>query len=161
MARSYTTTPQKPLRTDIELFAKAYFNIELTTQQLEMIALIAAGTAMKRMRISRHSANEVALKIIRAYLQEGLHVNGRRRLPQHPLPVKEKFKGKGFTQSGKILALIKRPQGAYNFELSRVALKYSSRIAELRRDGHAIVADRQYLKNGKASNTWKYRMGGH
>lgn len=68
---------------------------------------------------------------------------------------------KGFTQEGKILALIKRPQGAYNYELSRFALKYTSVISALRKDGHNIPApERMYLKNGRPSNTYRYRIIG-
>lgn len=150
--------PPKPIECDIELFAKAYFNLELTTDQIQYIAIVAAGTRpilAKQRRIGLTTAN----KVILAYLQEGLKPGGRVRLPQHPLPPREKMKG--VTKVGKVLALIKRPGGAYNFELSRVALKYTSVISSLRKDGHDIVADRQYLKNGRASNTWKYRLGGH
>lgn len=64
------------------------------------------------------------------------------------------------TLEGRVLAMIKRSGGAYNYELSRVALKYTSVISELRKDGHDIIADRQYLKNGKASGTWRYRLAG-
>lgn len=150
--------PPQPIETDIELFAKAYFNIHLTSLQKRVIADVAAGREIvKRRQMGLNTAN----KIIRAYLSEGMRPGGRVRLPQHPLPPVDKTKLKGLTQEGKILAMIKRPGGAYNFELSRFALKYTSVISELRKDGHSIVADRQYLKNGKASNTWRYRLGGH
>lgn len=82
-------------------------------------------------------------------------------MPQIKLPPVEPMeKVKPVTQSGKILALIKRPGGALNWELSRVALQYHARIFYLRQDGHNIIAERQYLKNGRASNTFRYRMGG-
>lgn len=150
--------PIEPMLSDIELFAKAYFNIELTSLQRRVMADIAAGREIvKRRQMGLTTAN----KVIRAYLQEGLKPGGRVRLPKHPLPPVNKQQLKGLTQEGKILAMIKRPGGAYNFELSRFALKYTSVISELRKDGHSIVADRQYLKNGKASNTWRYRLGGH
>lgn len=155
-----TAPPVRPI-TDIELFAKAYFNIELTTKQLELIAMVAAGKELSQIRWHRQHGKETANKVIRAYLQESLKLGGRVRLPQHPIPVVDKKQFKGVTQEGRILAMIKRPGGAYNFELSRFALKYTSVISELRKDGHDIVADRQYLKNGKASNTWRYRLGGH
>lgn len=142
-------------KTDIEIFAKAYFNIELTTHQLRLIKDIVAG---KKIRLSRRAGYTLAERVIRAYIDEGLKPGGRVRLPQHPLPPREKMKG--FTQVGKVLAMIKRPQGAYNFELSRIALKYTSVISDLRKDGHNIVAERQYLKNGKASNTFKYHIIG-
>lgn len=147
--------------TDIQLFAKAYFNIELTSQQMQMIAMVAAGKPMKELRWGKQMGKETANKVILAYLQEGLKIGGRVRLPQHPLPPVDKKKFKGVTQEGRILALIKRPGGAMNFELSRFALKYTSVISALRQDGHDIVGDRQYLKNGKASNTWRYRLVGH
>lgn len=153
--------PARPVQTDIELFAKAYFNIELTTKQLEIIAMISTGQVKITANLSaRHYGKDVVQKVVLAYLQEGMKRGGRVRLPQHPLPPVDKTKLKGLTQEGKILAMIKRPGGAYNFELSRFALKYTSVISELRKDGHSIVADRQYLKNGKASNTWRYRLGG-
>jgi len=149
----------RPVETDIELFAKAYFNIELTSQQLQYIAMVAAGTK-NVVQMQRKYGLTTANKVILAYLQEGMKPGGRVRLPQHPLPPVDKKQLKGLTQEGKILAMIKRPGGAYNFELSRFALKYTSVISELRKDGYDIVADRQYLKNGRASNTWRYRLGG-
>lgn len=151
--------PPKPIESDIELFAKAYFNIQLTKQQLEYIAAIARGRNTRL--VAKRAGVSTAQKVLYAYLQEGLKPGGRVRLPKHPLPPVDKKQLKGLTQEGKILAMIKRPGGAYNFELSRFALKYTSVISELRKDGHDIVADRQYLKNGRASNTWRYRLGGH
>lgn len=146
---------------DIELFALAYFNIRLTSKQLEIIDFIAKGKVKPTVNLSaRHYGKGIVQKVLSAYLQEGLKPNGRARLPKHPLPPIDKKKMKGFTQEGKILAMIMRPGGAYNFELSRFALKYTSVISALRKDGHDIVADRQYLKNGKPSNTWRYRIGG-
>jgi len=150
----------QPAKSDIELFAKAYFNIELTSAQMQHIAMVAAGTKNIRILSGKRMGLSTANKVILAYLQEGLKPNGRARLPKHPLPPVDKKQFKGVTQEGRILAMIKRPGGAYNFELSRFALKYTSVISELRKDGHDIVADRQYLKNGKASNTWRYRMAG-
>lgn len=156
MPRIEPPAPQ-PMRSDIELFAKAYFNIDLTRAQLQMIDAMSKGKQIiKHRRMGLTTAN----KVIRAYIEEGLRPGGRVRLPKHPLPPVDKKQLKGLTQEGKILAMIKRPGGAYNFELSRFALKYTSVISELRKDGHDIVADRQYLKNGKASNTWRYRIGG-
>lgn len=156
MMQQIVPPPAKPIETDIELFAKAYFNIQLTSLQLEIIRLIARG---KEIRGGKRMGLGTAQKVLREYIAEGLKPGGRVRLPQHPLPPREKFKG--VTQEGRVLALIKRPAGAYNFELSRIALKYTSVISALRSDGHEIVADRQYLKNGSPSNTWKYRLGGH
>lgn len=151
----------QPIECDIALFAKAYFNIHLTDAQMQYIAMVAAGTKNIKMLSGKRMGLTTANKVILAYLQEGMKPGGRVRLPKHPLPPVDKKQLKGLTQEGKILAMIKRPEGAYNFELSRFALKYTSVISELRKDGHDIVADRQYLKNGKASNTWRYRLGGH
>ncbi len=147
--------PPKPIESDIELFAKAYFNIHLTSHQLRLISDIANG---REIRISRRMGRRTAEKVLKDYIAEGIKPGGRARLPLHPLPPREKMKG--VTQVGKVLAMIKRPGGAYNFELSRIALKYTSVISDLRKDGHEIVADRQYLKNGRASNTYKYRLIG-
>ena len=61
-------------------------------------------------------------------------------------------------QIDRVLALIERDGGATNWELSRVALKYTSVVSELRKDGYNIIAVRQKLMNGKASNTWLYLL---
>jgi len=71
-----------------------------------------------------------------------------------PTPVK------GITQEGRVLNMIKRKGGATNWQLSRIALKYTSVISALRKDGHIIVAERQTLPNGRPSNTYNYRIGG-
>lgn len=144
---------------DIERFALAYFKMRLTKQQIEVIKAVIAGKDLKLVR--RRAGSGAAQRVLYSYMQEGIKVDGRVRLPQVNLPSHMgRSKIKAATQEGKVLALIKRPGGAYNFELSRFALKYTSVISELRKDGHSIVADRQYLKNGKASNTWRYRIGG-
>lgn len=145
--------PVRPIKTDIELFAKAYFNIDLTTAQMEIIAMTAAGTKpiVKRRQMGLTTAN----KVILAYLQAGVRSNGRARLPMHPLPPRPP-KLKGVTQAGKILNAINQPGGAYNWQLSRIALKYTSVISDLRKDGHDIEAVRQYNKKGKATDTWLY-----
>lgn len=158
MATRITPPPPKPIESDIELFAKAYFNIHLTDLQRQIMRAVARSLQVKANFAKKLGVSTVE-KVLRAYLLEGIKPGGRVRLPQHPLPPREKMKG--VTQEGKVLALIKRQTGAFNFELSRVALKYTSVISSLRKDGHQIVADRQYLKNGRASNTWKYRIGGH
>lgn len=64
------------------------------------------------------------------------------------------------TQQSKVLRAI-RDSGSYgveNWKLSRIALKYTSVISDLRKDGYNIVAERQKLKNGRASGTWKYYL---
>lgn len=143
------------IKTDIELFAKAYFNIELTAYQKQLITALLNNATKFR---SKHDIQRDAERVLRAYVTEGLKPGGRVRLPQHYLPPRL-AKMKGVTQEGKVLALIKRAEGAYNFELSRIALKYTSVISSLRKDGHNIPPpERQYLKNGRASNTYLYRL---
>lgn len=158
MREVYQQPQTNTLKSDIEIFAKAYFNIELTKQQMEYIRALAAPHRNNLFRISRRAGTTTADKVWRLYIQEGLKPGGRARLPMYDLPVREKIKG--VTQEGKVLRMIKRPGGAFNFELSRIALKYTSVISSLRKDGHEIVAERQYLKNGRASNTFKYRLAG-
>ena len=158
MGKQIVPPPPMPVRdevSDIQAFARAYFNIELTSFQLDYIRSLASG---KIIRTGKRAGVTTARNVINRYLIEGLEPHGRRRLPIFQLPVKEKVKGA--TQEGKVLNLIKRPGGAFNFELSRIALKYTSVISSLRQDGHNIVAERQYLKNGKPSNTWKYYLIG-
>ncbi len=159
---SVTDMPQvippapRPIKTDIELFARAYFNIELTSYQMQMIAMIAAGKPLTEMRVSRRQTGKTMVnKIIYAYLQAGIRTNGRARLPMHPLPPRPP-KLKGVTQAGKILSAINQPGGAYNWQLSKIALKYTSVVSDLRKDGHEIEAVRQYNKKGKATDTWLY-----
>lgn len=159
MAKLITPPAPKPIESDIELFAKAYFNIHLTTAQIGILQGVINGIRI-RSNFPKKIGVSTVEKVLKAYLTEGSKPGGRVRLPQHYLPPRGP-KMKGVSQEGKILAMIQRPTGAYNFELSRVALKYTSVISALRKDGHDIVADRQYLKNGRASNTWKYRIGGH
>lgn len=147
---------------DIERFAKAYFNIELTSKQLEIIAMMSTGSVKLTANLSaRAYGKNTVQKIILAYLQEGIKLNGRARLPQYELPAhigRQKLKAK--SQHGRVLEMIKRPGGAFNFELSRISLRYGGTIFELRKDGHNIVTERQYLKNGRASNTFLYRIAG-
>lgn len=143
------------LKSDIEIFAKAYFRIDLTNHQKRLIDDIIND---RQVRISRRLGQRTVEKIIKAYVAEGLNPIGRARIPRHHLPVRQKIKGA--TQTGKILALVKSPGGAYNFELSRVALCYQKRVQELRESGHNIACERQYLKNGRASNTYKYYLIG-
>ena len=147
----------RPIKTDIELFARAYFNIELTSVQMEYIAILAGTGELKLVRHEkqRNIGKTTAIKVALAYLQAGIKTNGRARLPMHPLPPRP-AKLKGVSQAGKILNAIKQPTGAYNWQLSRIALKYTSVISDLRKDGHDIEAIRQYNKKGKATDTWLY-----
>ena len=53
------------------------------------------------------------------------------------------------TQEQRIYKAIKQskvPRGVTNYQLASIALKYSSRIAELRQDGYNIVAVRDKLQ---------------
>lgn len=69
-------------------------------------------------------------------------------------------KKKPVTQHGQVLELIRRSgrEGIENWQLSKVALKYTSVISDLRKEGHDIEAVRQYDREGKALNTYKYRI---
>lgn len=61
------------------------------------------------------------------------------------------------SQSQLILQAIRNsiPNGIANYELSHISLDYTARISELRKEGHNIVAVRQW--NGKrATNTYRY-----
>ncbi len=60
------------------------------------------------------------------------------------------------SQSKKILGLLKQ-RLAKNWELAGISLKYSSRISELRHDGHNIQAFRIW-KDGKATGTYEYKL---
>jgi hypothetical protein len=143
---------------DFERFALAYFNIRLTSWQLQYINAMVHD---KRIAGAMRAGRTTAKKVLQAYIDEGLKPDGRARLPQINLPAhagRTKLKNK--TQHGRVLEMIKRPGGAFNFELSRISLRYGGTIFELRKDGHNIVTERQYLKNGRASNTFLYRMAG-
>lgn len=144
---------------DIQLFARAYFNIELTSYQLKFIDAISKGQTLHGGKaVGKTTARKVAM----AYLQAGLQPYGRSRIIDRPVPPQytDKAKFKALTQDGKILQLIKRPGGAMNWELARVSLRYGASVFDLRKDGYNIVTERQYLKNGRASNTYRYRMAG-
>lgn len=64
------------------------------------------------------------------------------------------------TQHGRVLKKLQERgnRGATNYELSRIALKYTSVVSSLRQEGHNILAERQLLKNGRPSNTWRYYL---
>ena len=66
--------------------------------------------------------------------------------------------GQATTQAGRVLEAIRKSgnKGVENWKLSRIALKYTSVISDLRKDGHNIYAERQVLRNGRVSNTYKY-----
>lgn len=64
------------------------------------------------------------------------------------------------TQGTKIIRLLKenKKTGVPNWKLATVALKYTSVISDLRKDGYGIVAERQMLPNGRPSNTYNYHL---
>ena len=61
-------------------------------------------------------------------------------------------------QSGKILQLLKDrgQQGAYNWELVKIALKYTGRISDLRALGHRIVC----VAEDPTTGLYRYRYHG-
>ena len=72
----------------------------------------------------------------------------------------DKLMGKKLTQEQRVLrALIKADTfGLTNYELSKLALKYTSVISDLRKNGHNIICVRDRLPNGRASNTYRYYL---
>lgn len=81
-------------------------------------------------------------------------------MPEVKVPPIEPM-SKASTQAGRILQMLKRAgqKGVMNYELSRVSLQYTSRIYALRHDeGHNILCEQTRLKNGRASNTFKYTL---
>ena len=72
----------------------------------------------------------------------------------------DKLIGKKLTQEQKILrTLIKADTfGVTNYELSKLALKYTSVVSDLRKNGHNIICVRDRLPNGRASNTYRYYL---
>lgn len=72
----------------------------------------------------------------------------------------EKLTGKKLSQEQKILrTLIKADTfGVTNYQLSKLALKYTSVVSDLRKEGHNIVCVRDTLPNGRASNTYRYYL---
>lgn len=75
-------------------------------------------------------------------------------------PPIEPLKQTASTQTGRVLAMLKRAgsRGVFNYELTKISLQYTGRIFALRNEGHNILCERQYLKNGRASNTFKYTL---
>ena len=72
----------------------------------------------------------------------------------------DKLIGRKLTQEQRILrALIKADTfGLTNYQLSKLALKYTSVISDLRKNGHNIICVREKLPNGRASNTYRYYL---
>ncbi len=61
------------------------------------------------------------------------------------------------SQAIRILDKIRGSNGVENWQLSEIALKYTSCISALRKRGYNIVAERVY-HNGKATGTYKYYL---
>lgn len=69
------------------------------------------------------------------------------------------LKPRHLTQEEKIFRAIRgshRPGGVTNWQLSKIALNYTMRISELRKDGYNVVCERDRLPNGRCSNTYRY-----
>jgi hypothetical protein len=64
------------------------------------------------------------------------------------------------SQAHNILKALKKSgtRGIPNYKLSRFALKYTSVISDLRKNGYNITAVRQTLRNGRPSGTWVYYL---
>ncbi len=81
-------------------------------------------------------------------------------MPKVILPPAEPQKPTASTQTGRVLQLLKRSgkRGVFNYELTKISLQYTGRIYALRHEGHNILSERQYLRDGRASGTWKYYL---
>ena len=65
------------------------------------------------------------------------------------------------TQIGRVLNELKKAgnKGVTNHHLSRLALKYTSVISELRHDGYDIYCERQrFIFTKRFSNTYRYYL---
>lgn len=63
------------------------------------------------------------------------------------------------SQTTKVLKMLRKAgqRGVPNYKFySNRILRPSARIAELRADGYNIIAERQHLPNGRATNVWNY-----
>lgn len=59
---------------------------------------------------------------------------------------------KRFSKTHQVIQLMKRPGGAFNWELNKVMFRYGAVICNLRKDGHVIETEQ--IKVG----LFKYRM---
>lgn len=73
---------------------------------------------------------------------------------QQELPLTSSDEKVNGEQSEKILQLLKqrRSQGATNWELAEIALKYTSRVSNLREQGYRVECRRE------AGRIWRYRL---
>lgn len=83
-------------------------------------------------------------------------------MPQIKPPAPEPMpKPKVKSQRQKVLDAIKAGNGVTNKQLSLIALKYTSVISDLRKDGHSILAVRQQRADGSMGFTFRYYYKGH
>ena len=69
---------------------------------------------------------------------------------------------KTMSQHAKILKILRKngAKGTPNHAFTRMyILDYTARISELRKEGHEVIAERQYIK-GRATGVWLYRLAG-
>lgn len=59
-----------------------------------------------------------------------------------------------------VLALIKRPGGATNWELSRVTVDYREAVRALRANGYKVRTHRLKFASNQQSKTWLYTLRG-
>lgn len=59
------------------------------------------------------------------------------------------------SQTARILELLKSGQYVTNVDLAKIALNYTMRVSDLRKDGHKILAN--YVRPGVFSYTYKGR----
>lgn len=59
-----------------------------------------------------------------------------------------------------VLALIKRPGGATNWELSRVTVDYREAVCALRANGYKVRTHRLKFASNQQSKTWLYTLRG-
>ena len=65
------------------------------------------------------------------------------------------------TQLERAYKMLKRAgsHGVHNYDFSNNGmLRYGSLILELRKDGHNISVERQYLPNGRSTQVYKYYL---
>jgi len=63
------------------------------------------------------------------------------------------------SQSTTIIKMLRKAgqRGVYNYQFPEARiLRYSSRIKELRSEGHDILCERVNLPNGRATNVFRY-----
>jgi len=65
------------------------------------------------------------------------------------------------SQDEEIIRMLQRAKNHgvanYQFANNRI-LRYSAVIERLRKDGYNIITERVFLKNGRATNVWKYTL---